>query len=270
MEELQGKVAIVTGSFSGIGKEITKLLINNGAIVVGTGRNNTNALKLQKELEEEYINNEELDEDKIKYKDISSIFVYHLGDITKDETIKSVVDLTINKFGRIDILVNNAGMIDRFNTVHNMTDELWDSVLKLNLRGPMKLIRESLPYMLKQKSGNIINIGSLASINGGRGGVAYISSKHALLGLTKNTAQAYGRQNIRCNLVAPSFSLTGIVKPSKGMKIRGVAMVFRGLKAGFRIIKKKDVAKSVIFLASDKSKFINGASIVVDGGWSAY
>lgn len=278
MEELQGKVAIVTGSFSGIGKEITKLLINNGAIVVGTGRNIKNALNLQKEIEEEYINKEDLDEDKSidkenyenNNKDISSIFVYHIGDITKDETIKSVVDLTINKFGKIDILVNNAGMIDRFNTIHNMTDELWDYILKLNITGPMKLIREVLPYMLKQKSGNIINIGSLASINGGRGGVGYVSSKHALLGLTKNTAQAYGRQNIRCNLVAPSFSLTGILKPSKGVKIRGITVAIRGLRAGFKLIKKSDIAKSVLFLTSDKSKFINGASIVVDGGWSAY
>ncbi len=279
MEDLKGKVAIVTGAFTGIGKEITKLLIANGVIVVGTGRNNKNALELQKELEEKYIvkkvkkdTNEEKqdDADITKNKDISSLFIYHLGDITKNETIKSVVDLTINKFGRIDILVNNAGIIDRFNTIHNMTDELWDYILKVNITGPMKLIREVLPYMIKQKNGSIINMGSIASINGGRGGLGYVSSKHALLGLTKNTAQAYGRKNIRCNLVAPSFSLTGILKPNKGIKIRGVAITIRGLKSGFKIIKKQDIAKVVLFLASDKSKFINGTSIVIDGGWSAY
>lgn len=91
-----------------------------------------------------------------------------------------------------------------------------------------------------------------------------------LLGLTKNTAQAYGRDGIRCNLIAPSFSITGILKPHKEIKVRGFKMVLRGIKAGFRLIRKKDIAKLVVFLASDKSKLINGASIVIDRGWSAY
>ena len=264
MSELKDKIIIVTGAFSGIGKEITKLLIENGATVVGTGRNQKNALKLQKEIEEKYL--DKLSEEK----DISSLFIYHLGDITKNDTIQSVVDLTINKFGRIDVVINNAGMIDRFNTAHNITDELWEYVFKLNVTGPMKLTREVIPYMIKQKSGNIINIGSLASLDGGKGGVAYVSSKHALLGLTKNTAQAYGRQGIRCNLIAPSFSLTGIVKPNKTIKIRGFIMVLRGLRTGFKLIKKQSIAKVVLFLVSDKSKFINGSSIIIDGGWSAY
>lgn len=91
-----------------------------------------------------------------------------------------------------------------------------------------------------------------------------------LLGLTKNTAQAYGRDNIRCNLVAPSFSLTGVLKLNKEIKIRGFKMVLRGVKTGFRLIRKRDIAKLVVYLASNKSKLINGASIVIDSGWSAY
>lgn len=265
MEDLKGKIVIVTGAFSGIGKQITKELVANGATVVGTGRNAKNALKLQNELEKQYNNYlKQTDED------ISSIFMYHLGDITKNETIESLVDLTINKLGKIDIVVNNAGMIDRFNTAHNIDDELWDYILKVNLTGPMKLIREVLPYMLKEKQGNIINIGSVASISGGKGGVGYVASKHALLGLTKNTAQAYGKENIRCNLIAPSFSLTKIVKPHKKIRIRGFVMVLRGIKPGLNLIKKKNIANTVLFLASDKSKFINGAVINIDGGWSAY
>lgn len=185
MNEFEGKIVIVTGAFSGIGKTITKELISRGATVVATGRNKNNALELKKEIEIKYlkkrIKNSKLKEDKennLKNKDISSIFMYHLGDITKIETIKSVVDLTLNKYGKVDILINNAGMIDRFNTVHNMTDELWYYIINLNLTAPMKLTREVLPHMIKQKSGNIINIGSLGSIYGGRGGVGYVSSKH--------------------------------------------------------------------------------------------
>lgn len=196
MGEFEGKIVIVTGAFSGIGKVIAKQFILKGATVVGTGRNKVNALKLQNEIETKYLNKlkqlnkgkdkdkdekdtkDKKDTNKINKKDISSVFMYHLGDITKNETIKSVVDLTLNKYGKIDILINNAGMIDRFNTVHNMTDELWEYILKLNLTAPMKLTREVLPHMIKQKSGNIINVGSLGSIFGGRGGVGYVSSKH--------------------------------------------------------------------------------------------
>ena len=259
MRKLENKVIIVTGAFSGIGKEITKLFISHGATVIGTGRNKVNAIKLQKEI-------------KLKYgKDNDdSLFMYHLGDITKNETVKSVVDLTLDKYKKIDIIVNNAGMIDRFNTAHNMTDELWEYILKLNLTAPMKLTREVLPYMIKQKYGIIINIGSLGSVCGARGGVGYVSTKHGLLGLTKNTAQAYGKDGIRSNLIAPSFSLTGILEPHKEIKIRGFKMVLRGIKAGFRLIRKKDIARLALFLANDESKIINGQYIVIDDGWSAY
>lgn len=183
MNEFKGKIIIVTGAFSGIGKEITKQLILKGATVVGTGRNRENALSLQREIENNYFKNkkcklENIENKEDKINNISSLFMYHLGDITKIETIKSLIDLTLNRYGKIDILINNAGMIDRFNTVHNMTDDLWEYILKLNLTAPMKLIREVLPHMIKQKSGNIINIGSLGSIYAGRGGVGYVSSKH--------------------------------------------------------------------------------------------
>ncbi len=261
MDELQGKVVIVTGAFSGIGKTITKLLISKGAIVVGTGRNRHRAILLKKEIEEKYLKNK---------KDISSIFMYHLGDITKNGTVKSVVDLTLNKYNRIDVLINNAGMIDRFNTAHNMTDEIWDCIINLNLTAPMKLSREVMPHMIKQGGGNIINIGSLGSIAAGRGGVGYVSTKHALLGLTRNTAQAYGKDNIRCNLIAPSFSLTGILKPGKEIKIRGFNMIIKGIRTGFKLIRKKDIAELALFLLSDRSKYINGDAIVIDGGWNTY
>lgn len=88
--------------------------------------------------------------------------------------------------------------------------------------------------------------------------------------MTKNTAQAYAKENIRCNLIAPSFSLTGILKLHKGIKIKGFKMIMRGIKSGFRLIRKKDIAKLVVFLASDRSKLINGTSIIIDGGWTAY
>ncbi len=290
MKDLNDKVVIVTGAFTGIGKEITKLLIEEGAIVVGNGRNQKNALKLKKEIIKQYFNKKNKKKDKIKKNnknkndventeidleesqdyDISSKFMYHLGDITKEESIKSLVDLTINKYGRIDVLINNAGMIDRFNTIHNMDDDLWEYIINLNLTAPMKLTREVLPYMIEQKQGNIINMGSVGSLYGGRGGVGYVSTKHGLLGLTKNTAQAYGRDGIRSNLIAPSFCLTGIIKPNKEIKIRGFKMVLRGLKTNFKLIDKNDIAKLAIFLASEKSKFINGSSLVIDGGWSAY
>src|SRR5699024_10882079 len=104
----------------------------------------------------------------------------------KEEDLQNIIDTTMDKFGRIDILINNAGVLDDFTPLADLSDDLWDWVMKINLTSPMKLSRKALTIMLDQKCGNIINISSLGGIYGARAGAAYTASKHGLVGLSKN------------------------------------------------------------------------------------
>lgn len=169
----------------------------------------------------------------------------------------------------MDILVNNAGIMDGFRLIESVEDELWEKVLAVNLTGPMRAIRKAIPLMLAPKSGVIINVGSSASITGGKGGVAYTSSKHGLAGLTKNVGFMYAKSGIRCNAIAPGAVKTNIAITNPDM-------------AGLQIFQESygtqrsdptdpmDIAAVALFLASEDSRFVNGAILAADGGWTAY
>jgi NAD(P)-dependent dehydrogenase (short-subunit alcohol dehydrogenase family) len=146
--------------------------------------------------------------------------------------------------GSVDILVNNAGIMDGFRLIETLEDDLWERVLAVNLTGPMRTIRKAVPLMLKKGAGVIINIASTAGISGGKGGVAYTSAKHGLVGLTKNVGYMYAKSGIRCNAIAPGGVRTNIAN-TLGQSIWTVCRY------------------------SD-SKFVNGTVIAADGGWTAY
>ncbi len=192
-----------------------------------------------------------------------------VGDITIDKDIDHVVNFTIDEYGRIDVLVNSAGVMDDLSPISDLTDEQFDKIHDINFIAPMKLSRKVVPIMEKQGKGNIINIGSVAGLYGGRAGVAYTTSKYALIGLTKNTAYMYAQKGIRCNAICPSSVDTGIsddIKPNEF----GMSRIIKGSGNGTGSASPREIANVALFLASDDSILINGDAIVTDSGWTAY
>ena len=202
---LHNKIAIVTGASSGIGKEIALTFAREGAKVAAVARRI-----------------ERLEEIVQLSKDLPGEIIAIQGDVSKLEDIKNMHLKTLEAFGRVDILVNNAGVLDEFTPVTDVTDDMWNYVMGINLNGPFYALREIIPTMLKQGKGNIINVASIGGVNGGRAGATYTASKHALVGLSKNTAFYYGPKNISCNTICPGGVETEI--PQGGVFIRKVSI----------------------------------------------
>ena len=252
--KLNDKVIVVTGGASGMGKAMVEEFLKEGAKVVAVD-----------------INEERLSE--LAGEAATANLITLAADISKKETNEKMIELAIDKFGRLDVLVNNAGVLDDYMNAAEMTDEVWDRVLQINLTAPMYATRKAINYFLKNSiEGNIINVGSVGSLHGSRGGAAYVSTKHALAGFTKNTAQAYGRNNIRCNLIAPGAVDTNIAESvhPETMNKKGLDVLMAGIGTNIRNGKSEEIATIASFLASEESSLINGAIIVADAGWTAY
>jgi NAD(P)-dependent dehydrogenase (short-subunit alcohol dehydrogenase family) len=252
---LENKVAIVTGAASGIGKEITKLFASEGCKVVAADIHDENLKQLQQDSVSQNL-------------EIEVIQI----DISKELDILKMVQFAKDTFGKIDVLVNNAGIMDNFESIADVDNETWEKVFKINLDGPFKTIRAVIKEFLLHQKGNIINISSIGGLNGGRAGVAYTSSKHALIGLTKNTGYLYAKQGIQCNCIAPGAVETSIGSTIDQNKITELVRerIFSGMVLNPGMAKPIEIAEIALFLASEKSSFINGATIISDGGWTAY
>lgn len=249
---LKGKSVLITGASSGVGREISLLFASEGPKVVAVARSKG---KL-----------EELSEEASNLPGEISPFE---ADITKDKNINFIVDFIMDKYNKIDILVNNVGIMDDFSPVGDLEDEQFHKILDVNFISPMKLTRKVIPIMLNQDEGNIINMASLGGLHGGRAGAAYTSSKFAVVGLTKNTAYMYAEEGIRCNAICPGGIDTDI---SKGIEPNefGINRIMKGTGNNIRSGSPKEIADIALFLASDKSSFINGDTIVADAGWTAH
>lgn len=245
-QRMAGHVAIVTGAAHGLGAAIARRLIAEGADVLAVDVNVEGLAALADEPHAAVL----------------------IGDITLPETAVKAVGLAVEKFGKVDVLVNNAGIMDAFKPVTEVSDELWAKVLAVNVTAPMMLTRAVLPRMLEAKSGAIVNVSSVGGIVGGRAGAAYTASKHALIGLTRNTAANYIKDGVRCNAVCPGAVDTGIPlggEPSP----RGYATLQMTLPANPGQAQPDELAEVVAFLASDEASFVNGAVVVADEGWTA-
>lgn len=242
---LKGKVAIITGSGRGIGKAIAMKLAENGAdIVINDIPGSDYADDTKKEIEA---------------LGVKAIVVR--GDVRKTEDVENLVSETMNAFGRIDILVNNAG-ITRDGLMLRMSEEDWDLVLDINLKGAFNCIKAVARPMMKQRCGSIINIASVVGVMGNAGQANYTASKAGLIGLTKTVAKEFSSRNIRANAVAPGFiesHMTDVLTEEvKNQYFDAIPLS--------RFGKVEDVAKAVLFLASDLSSYITGQTINVDGG----
>lgn len=255
MKKLENRVSIITGAGSGMGKAIALLFAAEGSKVVATDINQMRLDELATEIKE-------------KGGEVTTL----IANMAKEEDIENIIQTAVKNYGTLDILVNNAGIMDSFQPVADVENSMMEKVMKINFEGPFKAMRSAMKIFLAKNSGNIINICSIGGIRGGAAGAAYTSSKHALVGLTKNTGYIYAKTGIRCNAIAPGAVNTNISETIDNSKI--TALVNDRIMSGMALIPKtgesEEIAKVALFLASDDSSFVNAHVLTVDGGWSAY
>lgn len=251
---LEGKVTVITGAGSGMGRAMATLFAAEGAQVVAA---DWNAGRLDAAVQE------------ITAGGGRAVGVP--GDIADQGAAEGVIAQAIREFGRLDVLVNNAGVMDYMAGVGELTDELWQRVLGINLNGPMYTSRKAVQHMLEHGGGSIVNVASTAALSGGAAGAAYTTSKHALLGLTRNTAWMYAQRGVRCNAICPGATKTNIQESMPQDKLDPTGAARAGAFAALipAYLEASDIAQLALFLASDASRYINGAVIPADGGWMA-
>ena len=242
--KLSGKVAIVTGGSRGIGKATAILFAQHGANVVITSKNNSNLQNAAKEM-----------------KNVVAV----PGDIRKNADVENVVKSALETFGKIDILVNNAGIFPKVKPLHEISEEEWNDVIDVNLTGQFRFTKAAIPYLMKT-NGCIVNVSSDAGLKSFENfeADAYTASKGALVLLTKAWAVEYAKYKIRVNCVCPGIVETDMTRPYLGNEAdRAMAIAEHPIG---RIGMPEDVAKAILYLASEDSSWITGAILPVDGG----
>jgi 3-oxoacyl-[acyl-carrier protein] reductase len=242
--KVKDKVTIITGAGSGIGRGTAMLFAGEGAKVVVADVNSKGG--------EETVN-------EIRQNGGEAFFA--LLDISNREQIKNVVKETLDKYGKIDVLINNAGIIQDALVV-KMTEEQWDRVISIDLKGPFNCIQAVVGSMIEKGGGEIINVSSIVGLYGNVGQTNYAAAKAGLIGMTKTLAKELGKKGIRVNAIAPGFIITPMTSgiPEKILEMMKEKTPLK------RLGKPEDVANTLLFLASDEASFINGAVISVDGG----
>lgn len=244
MAQLNGKVVIVTGAARGIGQAIATKMAAAGADIA--------LCDLQKDW---------LVETEALVKNLGRRAATYAVDVSKTEDVQAVVDRVEKDFGRIDVLVNNAG-ITKDTFLVRMTESDWDSVLSVNLKGAFLFTKAVARPMMKQRSGNIVNMASIIGLIGNAGQCNYAASKAGLIALTKSVAKELASRNIRCNAVAPGFIQTKMTdKLPEDIRKKMLEAIPLG-----RFGVPEDVANVVLFLASDDSAYVTGQVLTVCGG----
>ena len=248
----KNKCVVVTGASSGMGRSIALQFAKEGATVIAVARRKERLEELAKEAES-----------------FEGKILVYVGDISSQEVNDGMIDFAIKECGKLDILVNNAGIKDEFKPLSEVSNEHWEKIMRVNLYGPMYAMRKAVQVMaIQENGGNIVNVASIGGICGCRAGAAYTTSKHALVGLTKNTAYMYLNKGIRCNAVCPGGVETEVMNSQTDISQLGMGRVMAGLDKSIQSGKPEDIASAVLYVASDDAKFMNGATVVVDGGVS--
>jgi NAD(P)-dependent dehydrogenase (short-subunit alcohol dehydrogenase family) len=252
---VEGKVAIVTGAASGIGRATARLLASEGARVVVADLNASGANAVAEEIRKE-----------------GGEAVAQATDVSKEEDVAAMVAAAVRAFGGLHVLHNNAALTGLTDHAHDanlleMSVEYWDRSFAVNLRGPMLACKHAIPVMIEGGGGSIVNTSSNQSLAGDLSQFAYSAAKAGVNALTRSVATTYGRDGIRCNTVAPGIIRTPSMEASCSAELTE-AIVSNNLipRAG----EPGDIARMVLFLASDESAFVTGQLISVDGGQLAH
>lgn len=242
--DLNGKVTIITGGSSGIGKSAVLRFLKAGAVVVNWDMDEEKGLNLAEELGDDRQN-------------------YHFKkvDVTDFEAVQQAAAEVKEKFGKADVLINNAG-ITRDATLLKMSPEQWQQVINVNLTGVFNCTKAVAPLMVENKSGRIINTSSVVGLYGNFGQTNYVATKSGIIGMTKVWARELGRKGITVNAVAPGFIATEMIET---VPEKVINMLLEKTPVG-RLGKPDDIANAYLFLASEMASFVNGAVLSVDGG----
>ena len=249
---LDGKVAVITGAGSGVGRAMANLFAENGASVLIVD-----------------VIQERVDEVVKEAKGQATATVEGMTiDLSLKESADKMVDQAEKTFGKVDVLCNNAGIMDGVRPVADTPDDVWEKVLNINLNAPFRSSRRAIPLMLKNGGGAIVNTASVAGVVGGVAGAAYTVSKHGLIGLTRSIAAHYGAQGIRCNAMVLGGVNTNIGVGGEAPDPKGMEHLMKAMATLPRTAQPAEIAELGLFLASGKSSYMNGSCVVIDGGWT--
>jgi 3-oxoacyl-[acyl-carrier protein] reductase len=248
---LEGKVAVVTGAGSGIGGASARLFAAEGARVAVVDLDAEGAAATAAAIEA-----------------AGGEALAIPTDVADRTAVEAMAAEALAQFGRVDALMSCAGILDAFEPAAETTDETWRRVLGVNLDGMFFASRALIPQMLENGGGAIVNVASTAGLNGGNGGAAYTTSKHAVIGFTRQLCFDYARHGLRCNVLCPGAVETGMTKEIFASPSAEVMKAVESAPIG-RWAQPEELATAALFLASDEASFVNGAVYVVDGGFDS-